>query len=134
MIANTKRHQLDPDKIAGGAPVKIETDGDGTATIWVRRADARNVDFARARAELAALREDGELPDEFVRRCYPLLIARACVVGWDGFYDDEGQAVPCEEKAILWLFDHTSEIYEKVAEVASDAEAFRLEADTKSDH
>jgi hypothetical protein len=112
-------------------PVIVETD-DGEATIWVRRADLRNVDFARARAELQAARADDETDAEFVEHMYPLLIARGCVVDWEGFTDDKGEPVPCDEKAVLWLFENTDGVFERVAIVAGDTEAYRLEADTKS--
>jgi hypothetical protein len=131
-VANLTNVQLDPAKVANGAPVRIETDS-GEATIWVRRADARNVEFAKARSELAQSRDPDDSVEEFIEKVYPTLIARAGVVAWDGFSDAEGNPVPCDEKSVLEVFDNTDGIYEQVAVTASSAEAFRLEADTKSD-
>lgn len=132
MIGNIGKVSIDSRLLDDGIPVMIETD-DGTATLYVRPADRRNVAFAAAREELNATRGEDESLTAFTVRVWPVLLARACVVGWEGITDEAGEALPCEEKLVLELFERHDDAISLVADAASDLEGYRLGRDTKSD-
>lgn len=127
--------EFDVDGSRNGRPLDL---GDGRV-LSVRRAGGHNRAFAAVYARVHAEYEDRMAADdpgdafEAKLECERVIAARGLVAGWKGFTGPGGEAIECTEDAVLELFDLAPEVYDRVWEVARDAEEFRLAADTKSD-